>query len=176
MGDEVRGLHITLVGPGISIDREVPEHLASQVIRLLLESGAGHQGERASIAMAPAAEAPRSLAELFAEAEPKRNPDKIAVIAHHMKLAGQGTVTKADVRSGFRRAGEREPRNFDRDWNWAIRNGWIDGDSTRGFYITRSGQQAVADRFSGKLIDRTKLRPIKASRAKSTQALKPDVS
>lgn len=95
---------------------------------------------------------------MFAKYEPKRNPDKIAVIAFHAKASGSATFQKADVRGGFREAGEREPANFDRDWQWAVRNKWLGGNAKEGFYITRTGEEVVRASFAREHVARTKLR------------------
>lgn len=153
-------LHLTLKGPGIAVDRDVPDNVAAELLRVVL------QGEPTGPPPRTAAVLPRSsgvhgggtLAELFHRHEPKRNPDKIAVIAYHLKAAGQASFTKEQVRAGFRRAGEREPGNFDRDWAWAVRNGWVDGDAAEGFYLTRTGERVVLGNFARDLVERTKLR------------------
>src|SRR2546428_935717 len=110
MADPSRSLHITLTGPGISIDRDVPEDVAAAVVKLVL-GGKLEEALHVDRPSTPPAGL-ESLAELFAKHAPKRNPDKIALIAYHLKRAGELTFTKQEVRHGFRRAGEREPGNF----------------------------------------------------------------
>jgi len=152
------GLRITLKGPGISIDKDVPAAIAGEVIRLLLGgTDARSAVHRTGLPSQP--EAPGTLAEAFQLHEPKRYPDKIAVIAYHLKQSGRPTLTKEEIRGGFRRAGEREPSNFDRDWSWAVRNGWIGGDATAGFYLTRTGEKVVRGNFAQPLLEKTKHRP-----------------
>ena len=153
-------LHLTLTGKGISIDRDVPEAVASQVIQLLLqESPAARPGGNEPGAPRRHEGGPATtLAEMFVRHEPKRNPDKIAVIAFHAKAGGKATFQKADVRAGFRGAGEREPANFDRDWQWAVRNGWLGGNAKDGFYITRTGEEVVRANFAREHLAGTKLR------------------
>lgn len=153
-------LRLTLKGPGIAVDRDVPDAVAAELLSLVLE------GEPTSFTLRAGAAPPGrsrvrgggSLAELFHSHEPKRNPDKIAVIAYHLRTTGQASFTKEQVRAGFRRAGEREPGNFDRDWAWTIRNGWVDGDAGEGFYLTSMGERVVLGNFARDLVQRTKLR------------------
>jgi len=164
MTEDDATLHLTLKGRGISINRDVPDAVAAEVLRLLLggpHSTPGGSGSGHALPPTGSPNAPHdseSLAELFQRHEPKRNPDKIAVIAFHLKARGRATFSKDDVRSGFRGAGEKEPGNFARDWDWSVRNGWIGGDAAQGFYLTRTGSQVVQSNFARDMIQRTKLR------------------
>jgi hypothetical protein len=60
------------------------------------------------------------------EYEPKRNVDKILVLATYITdTREQDTVTPEDVKREFRNAAEPVPGNYGRDWKWAVQNDWL---------------------------------------------------
>lgn len=161
-------IHVTVKGPGIAIERDVPVELATDLMRLLFGNDASTDTERpASAGRASTAAAPSgTLAEFFQQAEPKRNPDKIAAAAAYYRAKGRTSVTREELSQIFRLAGEAEPKNFARDMRWAVKAGWIGGNDGDGFYVTNTGQAAVTAKFPKEMLERTK-QPGRARRTKA---------
>jgi hypothetical protein len=154
---------VTLKGPGITVDREVDQATAVQVMTLVigLPSQEGRTPSPLPPAEQPAPDAARvpivpggarlSLREYFDQAEPKRNPDKILTIAAYLEdHRGHQTFGKDAVKREFRNAGEATPGNYARDFRWTVTNGWIAEapDVPDEYYVTTKGRQAISDKFS----------------------------
>ncbi len=80
-----------------------------------------------------------------------RNPDKILAIGDYMlECEGAEDFGRVEVKSRFRTAGEAMPKNFTRDFGWALKNGWIAEDPNKPdrFYVTRTGKTALSEKFS----------------------------
>jgi len=147
--------HISIKAPGIDVDKAVSAEIAAEVMRLVLTgkvSAGSSTGPRPSEAAGP----PETLAEFMREVDPKRNPDKIATIAKYLKDTGHSTFSRTEAREAFRQARETEPGNYARDFKWAQYAGWIGGDDSSGFYLTRTGENAVNSRFSDEAVEKTK--------------------
>jgi hypothetical protein len=147
--------HVTIKALGIDVDKTVSAEIAADVLRLVLTgkvSAAPSTGIRPPEAGAP----PETVAEFMREVDPKRNPDKIATIAKYLKDTGHPTFSRTEARDAFRQARETEPRNYARDFKWAQYAGWIGGDDSSGFYLTRTGENAVNSRFSDEAVEKTK--------------------
>lgn len=153
---------LKLDGNGISINRNVPQDVARAVVDIVM--GGDVRGRPAK----PAAEAihsredpdPPSLSlhEVLENSGAKRNPDKIAVIAHYMiEHEGQQKFARDELKGRFREAGEAVPANFPRDFNWAVKNGWIAEDPhDRGsYYVTKKGREAIGEKFSSDIRKKT---------------------
>jgi hypothetical protein len=151
---EMTEAHVTIKAPGIDVDKAVTAEVAADVLRLVLTgrvSGGGRVGT-----VLEGATLPETLAGFMREVDPKRNPDKIVTIAKYLKDTGHPTFSRAEIRDGFREARETEPRNFARDFNWAQYGGWIGGSDSSGFYLTRTGENAVNSRFAEDVVEKTK--------------------
>jgi hypothetical protein len=158
---------LTLTGGGLSVNREIDEATAFQIVAVVMGgatlprvSSAGSGGARVDAPLSGAPVAGRlSLREHMDEFEPKRNPDKILTIAAYLAdTRGLDTFTPDEVKKEFRTASEPVPANYARDWNWAVANGWIakaDGEPGE-YYITQRGREALTQKFSDEVKKATK--------------------
>jgi hypothetical protein len=148
---------LTLTGGGLSVDREVDEATAFQIVATIMGGGAlprATSGGGANVGdlprSRPSAVGRLSLREHMDELEPRRNPDKILAIGVYITDAvGMDTFTPEDVKKEFKNAAEPSPANWSRDWNWTLGNGWLArADEAGEFYVTQKGREAVANKFS----------------------------
>ncbi|HEY2355082.1 MAG TPA: hypothetical protein VGH79_09325 [Gaiellaceae bacterium] len=159
---------VSVSGEGIALDRSIDRDAALQILSIAM---GGAAPASPSVPGGPIASTPittagasggtggrLSLREFLNEVEAKRNPDKILAIGKYLQAQrGQETFSAADVKGQFKNAGEALPGNFPRDWTWAVTNGWIAEDhSARGtFYVTDTGDAALAAKFGGDVKKRT---------------------
>ncbi|WP_029678163.1 hypothetical protein [Bifidobacterium sp. 7101] len=66
----------------------------------------------------------------------KTNPEKIVALGKYIMQDGGNSFTAQEIKSQFHRAREIAPKNFSRDLNCAIREGWIDEATPGNYYIT----------------------------------------
>lgn len=152
---------LTLKGGGLSIEREVDEPTALQILATVMGgttspprvtsagSGAAHAADISR--PRPRVAGQLSLREHMDEFDPKRNPDKILAIAAYLAdTKGAETFTPDDVKKAFRSASEPVPGNYSRDWRWTVSNGWIaQADGLPGeYYVTSKGRDALSAKFS----------------------------
>jgi hypothetical protein len=112
-----------------------------------------------------------SLRERLDDAQAKRMPDKIVVIGEFLQDAGNETFTRSEVEQQFQAAGEGKPGNFGRDFQWAIRNGWLSPEvgSTKNFYVTKTGRTAIEKQFGADVKKATAQPKAGRRRKKATQ-------
>jgi hypothetical protein len=158
--------HLTLTGGGLSVNREVDEATAFQILGVVMGgvtlprvTSAG-SGARVDMPLSRAPAGGRlSLREHMDEFEPKRNPDKILAIAAYLTDTREmDTFTPDDVKKEFKNASEPVPANYSRDWNWAVGNAWIakaEGEPGE-YYITLRGREALTQKFSADVKKATK--------------------
>jgi hypothetical protein len=153
---------LKLEGWGISISRDVGQEVARAILDIVL----GGTVRTAPGKIAPERNDARenrdrpslSLHEFLEESGAKRNPDKIAVIGQYIiEHEGKPEFTRDELKVRFREAGEAVPANFPRDFNWALRNGWIAEDpGARGsYYIPKKGLEAIEGKFSSEIKKKT---------------------
>lgn len=144
---------IKLVGPGVRIQKTIPEAAAHKI--LLAAFGAPAQNP----IPAPdpsAAPAPRDL---LLRHGARRIPEKIAVLAHNMMNQGKDSWDREDLIAAFEGAKEPVPGNLVRDITWTIKIGWIapKPDRRNHFYLTAAGIHAVESGFPAELRRKTKV-------------------
>lgn len=137
---------VTVVGPNLRVEREVDELTALRVISLLL--GAATEPVPVGALSSPIGISGTSLTELFSRIVPGSNPARIATVAHYLRTVREEPFTRDRVRQGLRDARQKTPGNFARDFDVAVRNGWLDGNDKAGYVLTASGIAAVEARFS----------------------------
>ena len=147
----------------MKVERDVDSATALRIVAILLggpDASTSDPAQRAS----ERPNAKRTLSELFASAEPKRNPDRIATAALYLADTGEEPFTRERIRATLRDARQRSFGNFSRDFDWSIRNGWLDGTDRDGYVLTHPGRQAVEAHFEKAVRAKTKL--VKSGRAR----------
>lgn len=147
---------LSLKGGGITVEREIDEESALQILATVMGRGQASAAPRTTDKhSAPTAARGsgrgRSLREYLDEVEPKRNVDKILAIASYLKVERDTeTFDSNEVKKQFRSASEPVPGNYSRDFSWAVAAGWIAPaqDVPGDYYVTKKGDQAVAAKFS----------------------------
>jgi hypothetical protein len=148
---------LSLKGPGITINKIIDPRTAGAIAQIVFggqESDApDFDTEGALGAVAPSLPGPRiSLREYLQNASLDRGiHTKILAVGQYMRdLEKQSDFTREDIRSRFRSAGEPQPANFPRDFQKAVRAGWIaqDHQNHGRYYVTRTGDDEIHRRQS----------------------------
>lgn len=108
-----------------------------------------------------------SLREFMEEAGAKRNPEKIVAIgAYLVRTLNQESFTRKEVKLQFKNAGEPVPGNYTRDFDWAVSNGWLAPihGGHKDYWVTDTGLDAIANKFSEEIRKGTKLKSRRARR------------
>lgn len=93
---------------------------------------------------------PVSIVELIQEKQPATNMQRIAVFAFYREhYEGADRFARTDLAPYFAKAKLAKPGNFDRDFNGAVKAGWIHDDGANS-YLTSKGEAAVRAGFDGK--------------------------
>jgi hypothetical protein len=155
----------SLKGPGVSIERQVGEEVACQLMHIAMGGAHGAMPvqhgsiHRRSNQHDPDLLSPKlSLREFLLKAQPKRNPDKITAIAVFMKRHdGVAYLAREEILARYRQAGEQTPSNFPRDFNWAVKAGFLAEDPVKPgrFYVTGTGETAVSSQFPAEMLKST---------------------
>lgn len=144
---------LTLMGSGISIDKEIDQATAERVVHAVFGSQQTESSQLAGGADRPNDPQRLSLREVLEESEARTIPEKIVVIAAYLRdQQGQATCTREDNKGKFRTAGEPMPANYSRDFGKAVQSGWIaeDHQNSGKFYVTRRGDEALSTRFDSR--------------------------
>lgn len=182
---ETETYELSLKGEGITVERTVQKDVALQILAAILGTGgmptAVAGGLARTTAVRPVAEAdmvigggrPESLREFLDNADAKRNVEKILAIAKYLELSNPETAITPDViKAQFRKASEKVPGNYARDFRWAVSNGWlapIDG-APGEYYITKTGTMAVEEKFSSEIKKKTGVEKSRARRRTTRNA------
>ena len=156
------GYKLTLKGDGITVERDISEELAKDIIAMILGRGVPQESQKSAIGSMAVSQqnhsqqqsisgAPRkALREYLNEMDAKKNPQKILVIANYLvTFMGKETFSIADIRPQFKVASEPIPANLNRDFQIVSQNGWIapDHSNRKMFFITKTGLDALKNRF-----------------------------
>lgn len=91
---------------------------------------------------------PTSLVELVNEKRPGTNAQRLALFAYYReKSEGSSRFSRDDLRPYFAKARIAPPGNFDRDFNDAVKKGWIHEDKDES-YLTSKGLESVEAGFA----------------------------
>lgn len=150
--DEELPFQVKLVGDGIAIEKRLDRDTARAVMTVIM-GGFAAMAAPAAVGK-PAARShsapPMSLREFLTDVQAHTKPDQIVAIGHYIiESEQQPNFSKEEIKARFAAAKEPMPANFPRDFNAAIKAGMLDevhGERGR-YYVTRTGQQAVAARF-----------------------------
>jgi hypothetical protein len=144
--------HLSLKGPGITINKIVDPRTAGAIAQMTF---GGHEPDAPCVdqagvlgPMALRLSVRRaSIREYLQTAALDRGiHTKILAVGQYMRdLESQSDFSREDIRSRFRSAGEPQPANFPRDFQKALRAGWIAEDhQNRGrYYVTRTGDEEI---------------------------------
>lgn len=168
--------HLSLKGPGITINKVVDSRTAGLIAQMTFGGVAADTGrvdER--IAIRPVNPTPMgqqiSLREYLQTAAVDRGiHTKILAVGRYMRdVEQQSDFDRDDIRGRFRSAGEPQPANFARDFQKAVRAGWIAEDhQNRGrYYVTRTGDDEI---------DRRQAQPERSVRARRRRRPRPTQS
>jgi hypothetical protein len=166
---------LSLKGKGITVEQEVPQGVAREIIALVMGGLApvGAPVARPGVTLGRAGAhggGMVSVRQYLDDADATKNPEIITAIGEYLRLyANQERFTRADVRARFSQAGERTPSNLPRDWALAVGSDWIapdHADSGR-FYVTENGRKAIASKFENAKIRRPRRRSGKKTTAKT---------
>jgi hypothetical protein len=145
---------LKLTGPGLSLDKAVPEELANQIVRFVLSGGAealvldgsksasdSGAGSKSGIGNAS------SIGEYLSRSKARKNPQKMTAIGQYLHLQKKETFSIDDLLKGFSDAKESRPKNPHRDISSAIRSNWIALREKDAYYVTSSGTTAIQNGF-----------------------------
>jgi hypothetical protein len=144
---------LRLAGDGINIEQQIEQHVALQVVQVVMGGGAPAVAPTNAGVQADArfrTGAPLSLREYLDNIGASRKPDQIATIANYVcEIEGQADFSRDDIRSRFITAREPLPANFARDFAVALKHGWIAEVHGKKdlFYVTARGVQAINNKF-----------------------------
>lgn len=152
---------LTLKGDGVTIDKEVAEETARQVVALVMGGAAPahsaaparNHSQQGGSAVLREGKSPR---EYLDEVGAKKNPELITAIGQMLFEQGIESFNSSDLKAQFRGAGEVTPANLGRDIRTAQSSGWIAADPSNAmhFYVTDAGRRAIASKFEGAKIRR----------------------
>jgi hypothetical protein len=92
--------------------------------------------------------------ELIQAKEPATNAQRIIVFAYYReKYEGQNYFARGDLEGYFAKAKQPAPGNYDRDFNEAVKQGWLYENGSES-YLTGKGLEAVEAGFAGKGLPR----------------------
>jgi len=158
---EARRYSLSLKGHGMTVDREIDEATAFEVLGIVMAGGGvlaspGTPPIRHNVPR-PRQRGGQSLREYLDEVEAKRNPDKILAVAKYLANETGGSFTPDDVKARFQEAAERVPGNYGRDFRWTVRNGWIAlvSGSKDEYYVTDAGDKALDAKFDAEIKKKT---------------------
>jgi hypothetical protein len=154
---------LSLMGEGITVEREVSADVARDIIAVVLGGVANVRGPRpAPVGSALRTAASVSLREFIDAAEAKKNPQIVTAIGLYlMDHEGQERFTRGEVKERFSDAGEPAPANIGRDVALAKTSGWIAENPRNEFYVTDGGRRAVEAGFEGFAVRRPRRRSTK---------------
>jgi len=158
------GYRLTLKGDGITVERDISEAMAKDIIAMIL-GGCLYLGspilppptgrtaipqQNHSKQQNGSSSPKKSLREYMNEVGATKNPQKILVIAHYLvSFMGKELFSIADIKPQFKVASEPIPANLNRDFQVLSQNGWIapDHEERKMYFITQTGLDALANKF-----------------------------
>jgi hypothetical protein len=145
-------IKITIEGEGLSYEGKTDLFKASQILAFL-SSAVGDKERLPATTRSLSVTYPNTTSprEAIVASGATTNPEKITVLADYCaSLQNHAPVTRQEVKMHFGKAGERIPRNFNRDWKEAVTLGYIceDPEQKDHFYVTSSGRFAIENQFN----------------------------
>ena len=140
------------------LDIETRKRVVNSVFSLLgmegtasVPSGVGGQPMTSTTRpQTPSSDRPVTPLELIQEKVPKTHPQRLALFAYYReKHEGNPRFARNDLKSYYSKAKLQPPQNFDRDFNNAVKLGYIYEDGSES-YLTSKGLEAVEAGFAVK--------------------------
>jgi hypothetical protein len=165
---------VELVGPGLSLKKELPEPVAHELLVWLLKGGrlqvsgmavSPQQTPTEIKALSPSAPTGRtetafmSVREFMDQSSPGRVPDKLACFGLYLREhRNQNEFSREDLVGLFQEAAEPLPKNLTRDIRWAQQIAWLAPAPSNPdlYYLTKKGEDAVRAKFAKDLIQKTR--------------------
>jgi hypothetical protein len=151
--------HLKLTGEGLTIDKQIDAGLAAAIAQMTLGGvapGASAPGVSRQPTATPVMQDGQgqrvSLREYLQSIGAGRGIHiKILAVGRYLRdFERQDDFSREEVRVRFRSAGEPQPANFARDFQKAVRAGWIaeDHQNAGRFYVTRTGDEEINGRLN----------------------------
>ncbi|GGJ14470.1 hypothetical protein GCM10010885_24660 [Alicyclobacillus cellulosilyticus] len=156
---------IKLTGPGLNFETDITPEKASHIVQICLSDTSFPSHILDKKTRQEVNKDNLSVAEYFNLFNPRRNPDKILCFASYIiDILGRESFEPEEIKPYFQKCGEPTPKNFSRDFRWAVSNGWLDEslNNPGQFYITSSGRKALESKFALDVIQKTKSPEFKA--------------
>jgi len=163
---------IKLTGPGLNFETDITPEKASHIVQICLGGSSLPSHILDKQVRTEAGKDNLSVVEHFNQYNPRRNPDKILCFASYIiDILGRESFEPEEIKPYFQKCGEPTPKNFSRDFRWAISNGWLDEclDNPGHFYITSSGRKALDSNFPLDVIQKTKVPELRVRQKRRTK-------
>lgn len=150
---------ITIEGPGMNVNKELPESKVLQVLAIAFPSTSSQppsadamqtpdgasQGTNPSQS-AKLKQAEMAISEFLADLKIGNNAEKIAAVVLYLKEQRDQPLTSRDeLPNWFQKAGEAIPKNITRDLATAVKQRLVAEDHTSAghYYVTGTGEKAL---------------------------------
>lgn len=163
---------IKLTGPGLNFETDITPDKASHIVQICLAASSLPSNILDKQVRPEASKDSLSVVEHFNQFNPRRNPDKILCFASYIiDVLGRESFEPEEIKPYFQKCGEPTPKNFSRDFRWAVSNGWLDEilNNLGQFYITSSGRKALEYNFALDVIQKTKAPELRAHQKRRTK-------
>ena len=165
---------VELVGPGLSLKKELPEPVAHELLVWLLKGGrlqtvgqvSSHQPASTDTRITPihttgnhSDGAVVSVREFMEQYSPGRLPDKLACFGLYLREhRNQKEFSREDLIGLFQEAAEPVPKNLTRDIRWTQQIAWVAPalSNPNLYYLTTKGETAVRAKFTKELVQKTR--------------------
>lgn len=165
---------VELVGPGLSLKKELPEPVAHELLVWLLKGGRLQVAGTATspqpvsteakipttqLTVSPSSTAVVSVREFMDQYSPGRVPDKLACFGLYLRdHRNQKEFGRDDLIGLFQEAAEPLPKNLTRDIRWAQQIAWVAPSPSDPdlYYLTKKGEDAVRAKFAKELVQKTR--------------------
>lgn len=142
---------LMIKGSGLTFERDVPETVALQIMKLVITGVTENDFGGAGDARRDRKGRQQSLAEFYREVGPKNIPQKLTTIGVYLHdVLGRELFGADELKGQFRHVKETAPGNLPRDLGEAVGAGWLaeEHDKPGVYFVTQSGHDAVEDKFA----------------------------
>lgn len=121
---------VQVFGPGVRVERNVPEHVVYKLLQILLEAGSEIRERRARHTAED--ETGRLLRRAFRQHRPRTNAERIALVVVCVERLWERPTRRDEIADWLVLAGESLPANFSRDLSLAQEKQLIVSESHEG--------------------------------------------